>query len=112
MSGSGEGVRADKDRMATAAVAEATEHGYLIICNGEAIAFRYGGSAQEVRMVRSKPVSRVLGELAATGWTLCPDARRPTKGAGDYELKLERKTVRPEVHAPSIDLDTSAELAS
>lgn len=63
-------------------------------------------------MVRSKPVSQVLTELSTTGWTLCPDARRPTKGPGDYELKLERKTVRPEVHAPSIDLDTAAELAS
>lgn len=94
----------------TTAVAEATEHGYLVICNGEVTAFRYGGSRQEVRMGHPKPIAQVLNELSHAGWKLCADSRQPTKGDGDYELKMERRSTRFEVSTPKHYTNTAAEL--
>lgn len=84
-------------------LAEATEHGYLVITNGQVIAFRYAGSGEETRMARPKGIPEVLSELARAGWTLCSDARRPSAGSGDYELKVERSTMRDEVGLPKLD---------
>lgn len=89
-------------------LAEATEHGYLVVCNGQVIAFRYGGSTEETRFVRQKPVAQVLQELSSAGWRLCRDKQESKSGSGDYEVCLERGTVRADVGVPDEEHEPAA----